>query len=272
MNINHTFLCYQILFDMKSFLITLLFFVSSISTFARISIQCDVIYENSNDSWSDYYRTNVDFLTGIELGYIGNRNLYAVIWFSQNNCAVIEMEKNIVTFDKVDIDYMYIYLLSDALNEGMLGKEVNNDSNRSWRIYGLDEHSLLIDPIFNRYPHNSYNEGMRKNIQNGNIYRRARPKEESQYSGLIKGKVVYISPNEYYIIQTERYYVGVKRNTFYYFGGSIDVGDIVYADFHTLGSSSISNKTKNTTHHHIIVQYHSDNFQDCYDWMKSNNE
>ena len=63
-----------------------------------------------------------------------------------------------------------------------------------------------------------------------------------------------------------------KRNTFYYFRGSIDIGDIVYADFHTLGNSSISNKTKNSTHHHIIVQYHSNNFQDCYEWMKSNNE
>jgi hypothetical protein len=50
------------------FLLVSLFVASS--SFPRISIQCDVIYQNSNGSWSNYFRTKVDFLTGEEMGYL----------------------------------------------------------------------------------------------------------------------------------------------------------------------------------------------------------
>ena len=155
------------------FLLVSLFVVSS--SFPRISIQCDVIYQNSNGSWSNFFRTKVDFLTGEEMGYLGDRSLYAAIWFSHENCAILRMKNNNFVSDVADSYYMYGFFLADALNEGEIGIEVNSNNNRLWKIYGKDENSFLIDPMFRNYPFNSYNEGIRKNINNGVIVKRVRP-------------------------------------------------------------------------------------------------
>lgn len=160
---------------MKRGIVLILFFAFCLSVFSRISVECDVIYQRTDGSWSDFYRTNVEFVSGYELGYTNNRNLYAVIWFSQDNCAVLEMEQKLTTLRVVDIYYMFGFLLSDDLNQGLLGIEVNNSSGRQWRIYGKNENSFLIDSSFNYHPFNSYNERMLENIQNGFVLRRTRP-------------------------------------------------------------------------------------------------
>ena len=153
-------------------LVCLLFVVPS---FARISVLCDVTYQNSNGSWSNYFRAKVDFLTGEEMGYLGDRSLYAAIWFSHDNCAILRMKNNNFISDVADSYYMYGFFLADALNEGEVGIEVNSNTNRKWKIYGKDENSFLIDPIFKNYPFNSYNEGVIQNINNGVIVNRVKP-------------------------------------------------------------------------------------------------
>lgn len=252
-------------------LVVFFFLVSSCLLIqARITVMCDVIYEKSLGEWSDYYRTDVDFMYGSEINdsQFDSNKLYAVIWFSQTECAIIEQEYRCVSLGSVDKGFIFIFLTSDVLNEGRLGYQVNDRNKRKWRIYGKDDYSFLIDPMFLMGSYNSYNERVKANQNNGLVTRRQRPKEETQYNGLIKGVVQYVSPNEWYIIKTNQYYVGVERNKSYMFYGSINIGDVVFADFHSKGNTSISNATKNTTHHHVIVRCHFKGYQDCYNWMK----
>lgn len=177
------------------------------------------------------------------------------------------MEHLGVLLSEIDKNFMFIYLGFDILNEGKLGTQINDDKERRWRIYGKDENSFLIAPIFNDCPYNSYNNGAERNSQNGIVVRRQRPKEEAQIGNRIKGKVILVSPQEWYIIKTDGYCVGVKRNTLYYFGGTIEAGDIVFADLHTKGNTSISNITRGTTQHHVIVKCMFNDYQSCYNWM-----
>lgn len=239
--------------------------------YGRFTAQCDVIYEKSVGEWSEFHRVNVEFVSGREMRDIMNQNsVYAVIWYSQTECSVIKMDYNTIITSDIDKFFVFMLFGSDMLNEGLPGVQTNdNGEHIKWRIYGKDENSFMIDPVFNDF---TYNEGVQRNIKNGSIVKRQRPKEETQYSGLVKGTVEFVSPKEWYIVKTKNYYVGVRRNPIYYFGGSIDVGDIVFADFYTKGQTSISNSTKQTTHHHVIVEYLCSTYQECYNLMKQKYE
>lgn len=256
---------------MKRMLSLLLLFIISFHVYGRFTAQCDVIYEKSVGEWSEYHRVNVEFVSGREMQNIMNQNgVYAIIWDSQTELSVIKLEYNSILTSDIDKFFVFMLFGSDILNEGLLGTQTNdNGKHTKWRIYGKDEMSFMIDPVFSEF---TYNEGVQRNIKNGLIVKRQRPKEETQYSGLVKGKVEFVSPKEWYIIKTKDYYVGVRRNTIYYFGGSIDVGDIVFADFHTKGRTTISNKTKETTHHYVIVECLYNTYQECYNWMKQQYE
>ena len=158
--------------------------------------------------WSEFHRVNVEFVSGREMRDIMNQNsVYAVIWYSQTECSVIKMDYNTIITSDIDKFFVFNLFGSDMLNEGLPGVQTNdNGEHIKWRIYGKDENSFMIDPAFNDF---TYNEGVQRNIKNGSIVKRQRPKEETQYSGLVKGTVEFVSPKEWYIVKTKNYYVGV---------------------------------------------------------------
>lgn len=157
-------------------IILLLFFLYSFNLSAGIKVFCDVAYEKEQGIWSDLYRTKVDFVSGEELGLLIDQNkLFAIIWFSQTNCAVIKTRYQVPLISKVSIYDIYGFFLTDVLNEGLDGFSVNGNQTVHWKLYGKDEASLLIDPVFETYPYNSYNNGIRRNIRNGFINKRAIP-------------------------------------------------------------------------------------------------
>lgn len=255
---------------MKRIVLFIVLMFACMNIYARVTIMCDVVYEESVGKWSEFRRTNVEFLSGKEKGDILNQTkLYAIIWYSQGECSVIKIDYDSPILSDVDVSFIYYFLTFDILNEGRSGTQINdNGKNRKWRIYGKDDNSFLIDPIFSRGDYRTYNDRVQKNKRNGQIVKRQRPKEELKSTGLIKGIVKYVSHKEWYIVQTDDYYVGVTRNKLYVFYGSIDVDDIVFADFHTKGKTSISNHTQNTTRHYVIVEELFKNYTDCFNYMK----
>lgn len=235
---------------------------------ARISVECDVVYEKSIGEWSDYYRRDVEFLSGREMGGLLNVNkLYAVIWFSQTNCAIIEMEYRGAILGDIDKDFMYSYFGGDILNEGKAGIQTNGNTDVKWRLYGKDENSFLIDTMFNQYPYDSYNQGVKNNIQSGLRNNRKRPKEELMYAGLDKGVVIWES-GDYYLIQTKTNCVVAIRNTIYAFFGTVEQGDIVFGHFGSTGDTDIKNATQNYTGLRAKVMYLSQDYRKCVKWLE----
>ena len=162
---------------MKKILCIIMLSFLSVTAFAKIKVQCDVIYERSDESWSNYHRCDVLFCIGEELGF-NNRNSYAVIWFSQDNCAVIKLNSYESTFREANKYSIFIFLSSDILNQGFTGVSVNSPKPQVWKIYGKNESSYLIDPMFDYYPFNSYNEGVSRNNKNGLVVKRVRPDDK----------------------------------------------------------------------------------------------
>src|SRR5690606_3620603 len=141
----------------KSILFFFLLLLSTSLSFARIKVVCDVTYENTGGDWSNFYRTEVEFMAGNELdNTLQSNDLYAVIWFYQTNCAIIKMKHEFLLIREVDKTFVYNYFLSDYLNEGKDGQQINDEYNRKWKIFPKNEVSLLIDPIFEVYPYNAY--------------------------------------------------------------------------------------------------------------------
>lgn len=258
---------------MKKILLFSLVCFACIKMQARYTALCDVVYEISEGEWSEFRRAKVEFAYGREIdeSLLNQNKLYALIWFSQYQCAKIDLDYSSAMVQDMDKFNLFLFLGMDILNEGKLGEQVNdNGQKRKWRIYGKDENNFFIDPALNEF--GDYKENNQRNINNGQIVKRQRPKEELKYAGLIKATVQYVSPDEWYIVKTKDFYVGVKRNTIYYFYGSVNVGDTVFADFHQKGRTSISNATQNYTNLSVIVVYMSNSYEECFNWMRNNNK
>ncbi|MBD3615380.1 MAG: hypothetical protein HUJ22_02320 [Gracilimonas sp.] len=79
------------------FLIGFLLFVNSTHLLAQLTVEAGVSYQMEDDEFSDYYWREVDIVSGSIL----NRNSilneysfssdYVIVWFSQNEAAVIEL-------------------------------------------------------------------------------------------------------------------------------------------------------------------------------------
>ncbi len=237
---------------------------------AKITLKCDVVYESSMFKWSDYYRRDVDFMSGHEIGgiYRGS-DLYAVIWFSQTNCAIIKMDYNGLLLSEVDEYFMSTYFGFDVLNEGRLGEQVNADEKIRWRIYGKDERGFMIDDAFKRYPFDEHNKNVAENIKKGIYSNRQRPVEEQKYAGLNRGVVVWCYEN-CYIIQAESTFMVALRNEMFYFSGNVNKGDVVFGNFHSGGYTDVSNATQDYTGLKVDIVYTSSDYKSCADWVIKN--
>lgn len=238
--------------------------------FARITLTCDVIREKSFAEWSDYYRCKVEFVTGHEMKYsFAENKLYAIIWYSQTQCSIIEMEYDgILLKDKTDAYFMFLYFGFDLLNEGKMGIEKNGDKETKWRIYGKDEDASMIDPIFNRHPYN-YHEVVEEQRRNGTLKKRKRPQEETKYAGMDKGTVIW-NEDPFYIIQSDKRYIVAIRITLYYWSGTVTNNDLLMGDFKEEGEISIDNITRNETGFHVKIVHIGNDLQSCQDWLNEN--
>jgi len=163
-------------------IITLVFiYLACLELQARYTALCDVVYEKSDAEWSEYYRVQVEFAYGREIGesLFNQNNLYAIIWFSQNECAKIDMKYIDPVLHAMDKFNLFLFLCTDMLNEGKLGEQVNdNGLKRKWRIYGKNENNFFIDPNLNNF--GNYKENNQRDIANGMVFKRQRPKEEQK--------------------------------------------------------------------------------------------
>jgi len=150
---------------MKRIVLFIVLMFACMNIYARVTIMCDVVYEESVGKWSEFRRTNVEFLSGKEKGDILNQTkLYAIIWYSQSECAVIKIDYDSPILSGVDVSFIYYFLTFDILNEGRSRTQINdNGKNRKWRIYGKDDNSFLIDPMFSKGDYRTYNDGVQKN-------------------------------------------------------------------------------------------------------------
>lgn len=242
----------------KRILCVVVLLLFSAVLFARTTILCDVVYEQSPGRWSDYFRTKVDFIKGSELNIYGPdaNNLFAVIWFSQTQCAVIKTN-HISLFD-FDFSSAYILIgITDILNEGILGVQVNNEQNVLWRIYGKEDDGTFIDPRFGVYPYERTSNGIK----------RIRPKEERKNPRAV---VVNTDIPNFYIVKSENNsYLVLSRITMYYFSGTVNVGDILFLN---QGSSEISieNYTQKYSGLSVKFEYKGDSVKDCLNWIVDN--
>lgn len=261
----------KINYDMKKIVTFFIAIILSTQLFARISIICDVIHEKSFAEWTDYYRTKVEFISGHEMQYSLEQNkLYAIIWYSQTQCSVIEMEyEGLLLQKKIDKNFMFIYLGFDILNEGKNGVEINGDDKTKWKIYGKDENSFIIDPIFNEYPYN-YNDAIYENMRQGiKIQKRKRPQDEIKYASMDKGIVVW-NNDPYYIIQSNKNFIVLVRNTFGYWSGTVEEFDMLVGDFKLNSETPVDNITQNQSGMKVQVSFMGNDYQSCVDWINTN--
>lgn len=121
---------------MKRFLLlfTLLLITTAVS--ARFTALCDIQYRTQN-GWSDTYRAKVVFLSGYEMQPKQYSNeVYAAIWFSEDECAIIKLDVTHISTNFRMKDFKSIYWVKSYID----GKQVNTEYERFWRI--TSKHSL----------------------------------------------------------------------------------------------------------------------------------
>lgn len=126
---------------MKHFLFLFFCFFSIQISNARYDAICYVQYE-TEEGWSEKITTEVSFVSGIELTPKQYSNeVYAIIWFSNSNCAIIKLRDNYISSDFKQKDFRSLYWINKYYN----GKQVNSEYKRLWKITAKDDFNQFID-------------------------------------------------------------------------------------------------------------------------------
>lgn len=121
-----------------SFITIILF--SQIS-YARYNAICYVQYM-TKQGWSEKVATEVSFVSGVELTPKQYSNeVYAIVWFSNNNCAIIKLRNNFISTDFKQQDFRSLYWMSKYYD----GQQVNSEYEQTWRIIAKDDYGQFID-------------------------------------------------------------------------------------------------------------------------------
>ena len=121
-----------------SFITIILF--SQIS-YARYNAICYVQYM-TKQGWSEKVATEVSFVSGVELTPKQYSNeVYAIVWFSNNNCAIIKLRNNFISTDFKQQDFRSLYCMSKYYD----GQQVNSEYEQTWRIIAKDDYGQFID-------------------------------------------------------------------------------------------------------------------------------
>lgn len=129
-------------------LVTLLLF--SVKSFAAINLVCKVQYETRN-GWSDPVKTEITLATGSELNQATGRysfqnyKVYATVWFSNDECAIIELDMSPVgigsELEYDDLDQMFMFY---SFREG---EQVNTEYKIRWKITAKDLFGYIDERI-----------------------------------------------------------------------------------------------------------------------------
>lgn len=137
-------------FDMKRFLVFFIaLFVYGISN-AAVNLVCKVQYE-TRYGWSDPVKAEVTFATGSELNSatrsydFKSYEIYVTIWFSQNECAIIELDTYTMgigtTITYSSIESLFLYRTS------IKGEQVNTSYKIRWQITAKDFMGFIDDRL-----------------------------------------------------------------------------------------------------------------------------
>ena len=126
---------------MKRFLLLFICVLITTVASARFTALCDIQYKTQN-GWSDKYRATVIFLSGCEMQPKQYSNeVYVAIWFSEDECAIIELEVYHISADFRMKDFKSIFWLNSYID----GKQVNTEHERTWRITSKEALGGFID-------------------------------------------------------------------------------------------------------------------------------
>ncbi len=108
-----------------------------------IRIEANTSYKKENDSYSDYYWREIVFVSGEYLNQetqheqIDDSKTYVMIWFSQSEVAIIELEQKI--FQRLKISQDSFDFSCKLSNYYLKGKQINSDSPREWKFCMLGD-------------------------------------------------------------------------------------------------------------------------------------
>jgi hypothetical protein len=83
----------------KKIALTIIFSLQISLIFARLTVEAHTKYQKTDKSYSTYYAREIDLYTGSELNTATKTNNYdttadyALIWFSQDQVAIIKLDK-----------------------------------------------------------------------------------------------------------------------------------------------------------------------------------
>lgn len=129
-------------------LIVLLLF--STEGFAAINLVCKVQYEKRY-GWSDPVKTEITLATGDELNRATGRysfknyKVYATVWFSNSECAIIEFNGNPFGIGS-DMDYDDLEQIF-MIQSSVVGNQVNTEYNVRWKITAKDVFGYIDERV-----------------------------------------------------------------------------------------------------------------------------
>lgn len=121
---------------MKKRILILLFLLFSSYAFSAVSRYVYVQFETQR-GWSDPYLREVEFYSGDELNKATKRfiydtfDYYAVIWFDDGECAIIQID-NIIVGDRevTDKSLWNLFLIESS----KIGIQINSRYETKWKI------------------------------------------------------------------------------------------------------------------------------------------
>ena len=108
-----------------------------------IRIEANISYKKENNSYSDYYWREIVFVSGEYLNtespnnQIDDSKTYVMIWFSQSEVALVELEQKI--FQRLKISQDSFDFGCKLSNYYLKGKQINGDSPKEWKFCMLTE-------------------------------------------------------------------------------------------------------------------------------------
>lgn len=132
----------------RRFIIGLLLLLSTTS-YGKVTVLCKAYY-NSKFGWGDGTVVEVSFYTGDELNeatdsYKYHGDVYATVWFSQSQVAIIKINAYSPSTREMDVsDFKELFRFN--YQNYLQGEQVNSESERQWRIEAKENERLMMSP------------------------------------------------------------------------------------------------------------------------------
>lgn len=121
---------------MRRVFLFILLLISFTSINASVNRYMDIQYETQN-GWSKKYRMEITFMSANELNEAtrtysyGLSKYYAVIWFRDGECAIIDLKASLAVDNVIDDNTIHNIFIISSYKDGV---QVNDEYKRKWRI------------------------------------------------------------------------------------------------------------------------------------------